>query len=50
MYLDAVLIDELLVAGLAPRVGKAHLRTLTVMGFPPVTYPGAQNQTGADTL
>jgi type IV secretion system protein TrbE len=34
MYLDAVLIDELLVAGLARRVGKAHLRTLTVMGFP----------------
>ena len=40
MYLDAILVDEPLVAGLAPRLGKAHLRTLTVMGFPSVTYPG----------
>jgi type IV secretion system protein VirB4 len=40
MYLDAILVDELLVGGLAPRLGKAHLRTLTVMGFPSVTYPG----------
>jgi type IV secretion/conjugal transfer VirB4 family ATPase len=40
MYLDAILVDESLVGGLAPRLGKAHLRTLTVMGFPSVTYPG----------
>jgi type IV secretion system protein TrbE len=40
MYLDAILVDEPVVAGLAPRLGKAHLRTLTVMGFPSVTYPG----------
>jgi type IV secretion system protein TrbE len=40
MYLDAILVDEPLVAGLSPRLGKAHLRTLTVMGFPSVTYPG----------
>jgi type IV secretion system protein VirB4 len=40
MYLDAILVDEPLVGGLAPRLGKAHLRTLTVMGFPSVTYPG----------
>jgi type IV secretion system protein VirB4 len=37
MYLDAILIDEPLVGGLAPRLGKALLRTLTVMGFPSVT-------------
>ncbi len=35
-----ILVDEPLVGGLAPRLGKAHLRTLTVMGFPSVTYPG----------
>src|SRR5215472_4527752 len=40
MYLDAILVDEPLVGGLAPRLGKAHLRTLSVMGFPSVTYPG----------
>src|SRR5262249_18658336 len=40
MYLDAILVDEPLVAGLAPRLGKAHLRTLTVMGFPSITCPG----------
>jgi type IV secretion system protein VirB4 len=40
MYLDAILVDEPLVGGLAPRLGNAHLRSLTVMGFPSVTYPG----------
>src|SRR5215831_10156151 len=40
MYLDAILVDEPLVGGLAPRLGNAHLRTLTVMGFPSVTHPG----------
>jgi type IV secretion system protein TrbE len=40
MYLDAILPDEPLVGGLAPRLGKMHLRTLTVMGFPSATYPG----------
>ena len=40
MYLDAVLIDEPLTGGLAPRLGSAHVRTLTVMGFPSATYPG----------
>src|ERR1700730_7073822 len=40
MYLDAVLPDEPLVGGLEPRLGSAHLRTLTVMGFPSATYPG----------
>jgi type IV secretion system protein TrbE len=40
MYLDAILIDEALTGGLEPRLGKAHLRTLTVMGFPSATHPG----------
>src|SRR5215470_8810135 len=40
MYLDAILVDEPLVGGLAPRLGNAHLRTLTVMGFPSATHPG----------
>jgi len=40
MYLDAILVDEALVGGLEPRLGKAHLRTLTVMGFPSATHPG----------
>jgi type IV secretion/conjugal transfer VirB4 family ATPase len=40
MYLDAILSDEPLVGGLEPRLGKAHLRTLTVMGFPSATHPG----------
>jgi type IV secretion system protein VirB4 len=40
MYLDAILVDEALIGGLEPRLGNAHLRTLTVMGFPSATYPG----------
>jgi type IV secretion/conjugal transfer VirB4 family ATPase len=40
MHLDAVLIDEEFTGGLEPRLGTAHLRTLTVMGFPSQTWPG----------
>src|SRR5713226_894931 len=40
MYLDAILVDEPLIGGLEPRLGRAHLRTLTVMGFPSATHPG----------
>ena len=40
MHLDAILADEPLTGGLEPRLGRAHLRTLTVMGFPSATYPG----------
>ena len=39
MHLDAILADEPLVGGLEPRLGRAHLRTLTIMGFPSTTYP-----------
>src|SRR5215831_5992981 len=40
MYLDAILVDEPLIGGLAPRLGNAHLRIITIMGFPSATYPG----------
>ena len=40
MHLDAILADEPLTGGLEPRLGRAHLRTLTVIGFPSATYPG----------
>ena len=40
MHLDAILVDEPLVGGLEPRLGRAHVRTLTVMGFPSQTWPG----------
>src|ERR1700731_2769538 len=40
MHLDAILVDEDLTAGLEPRLGRAHLRTLTIMGFPSQTWPG----------
>ncbi|MGF6227847.1 type IV secretion/conjugal transfer VirB4 family ATPase [Inquilinus ginsengisoli] len=40
MHLDALLADEPLVAGLEPRLGAAHLRSLTVIGFPGATFPG----------
>ena len=40
MHLDALLVDQPLVGGLEPRLGDAHLRTLTVIGFPTTTHPG----------
>ncbi|MBC7168505.1 conjugal transfer protein TrbE [Phenylobacterium sp.] len=40
MHLDAFLADKPLIGGLEPRLGEAHLRTLTVMGFPSQTWPG----------
>jgi type IV secretion system protein VirB4 len=40
MHLDALLADEPLAGGLEPRLGQAHLRTLTVVGFPTSTHPG----------
>jgi type IV secretion system protein VirB4 len=39
-YLDALLADEALIGGLEPRLGDHHLRTLTITGFPSVTFPG----------
>ena len=40
VYLDAVLVDTSLTGGLAPMLGDAHLRVLTVLGYPGSTTPG----------
>jgi type IV secretion system protein TrbE len=40
IHLDALLADEPLAGGLEPRLGSHHLRTLTIVGFPTVTFPG----------
>ena len=47
MHLDAVLADEALTGGLAPKLGSAHLRVLTIMGFPTATYPGVLDDLNA---
>jgi type IV secretion system protein TrbE len=39
-YLDAFLCDESFVGGLSPALGRKNLRTVTVLGFPTVTFPG----------
>lgn len=40
MYLDALLADQPLTGGLEPQLGDAHLRVLTIVGFPSATTPG----------
>jgi type IV secretion system protein VirB4 len=40
MYLDALLADRPLTGGLEPMLGRAHLRVLTIVGFPTATTPG----------
>src|SRR3546814_18386104 len=40
IYLDALLADQPLAGGLEPRLGNAHLRILTIVGFPTATTPG----------
>jgi type IV secretion system protein TrbE len=40
MYLDALLADQPLTGGLEPMLGQAHLRVLTIIGFPTATTPG----------
>ncbi len=40
MYLDAIVADTPLTGGLEPRLGDAHLRTLTILGFPNLSRPG----------
>ncbi|MGS8178552.1 conjugal transfer protein TrbE, partial [Pseudomonas aeruginosa] len=39
-HLDALLADAPLIGGLAPMLGDAHLRVVTVRGFPTSTWPG----------
>jgi type IV secretion system protein TrbE len=38
--LDALLVDEALTGGLAPVLGEAHVRAVSVRGFPTSTWPG----------
>ena len=40
MHLDALLADEPLACGLEPKLGRSHLRVLTIAGFPTATWPG----------
>ena len=40
VFLDAILADEPFTGGLEPRIGDAHLRVLTILGFPSSTVPG----------
>lgn len=40
MYLDALIADQALTGELEPRLGTAHLRVLTIVGFPTATTPG----------
>ncbi len=40
MYLDALVTDQPLTGGLEPMLGTAHLRVLTITGFPTATTPG----------
>jgi type IV secretion system protein VirB4 len=40
VYLDAILTDTPLTGGISPILGRHHLRTLTVLGFPNMTRPG----------
>lgn len=40
IYLDAILADTPFAGGLEPRLGEAHLRTITVLGFPNASRPG----------
>ncbi|MCF8882730.1 conjugal transfer protein TrbE [Erythrobacter sp. SN021] len=47
MHLDALLADEPLTGGLEPRLGSAHLRTLSVIGFPSATFPGLLDELNA---
>ncbi|MEO1662079.1 MAG: conjugal transfer protein TrbE [Pseudomonadota bacterium] len=40
VFLDAILADDPFKGGLEPIIGEAHLRTLTILGFPASTLPG----------
>jgi type IV secretion/conjugal transfer VirB4 family ATPase len=40
LYLDGLLCDTPFTGGLEPMLGEAHLRTLTILGFPNISRPG----------
>ncbi|WP_342251493.1 conjugal transfer protein TrbE [Sphingomonas sp. OTU376] len=50
VYLDALLADEALTGGLEPKLGHNHLRTLTITGFPTVTFPGLLDELNAQAF
>ncbi len=50
MHLDAYLADQPLIGGLAPRLGDAHLRTLSITGFPTSTWPGLLDELNAQAF
>ncbi len=50
MHLDAYLADQPLVGGLAPRLGDAYLRTLSITGFPTSTWPGLLDELNAQAF
>jgi type IV secretion system protein VirB4 len=47
VHLDALLADQPLTGGLEPRLGSAHLRVLTIVGFPTATTPGILDELNA---
>jgi type IV secretion system protein VirB4 len=40
MYLDAVLGAQDFCGGLSPRIGRRHIRSIAITGFPAESYPG----------
>jgi type IV secretion system protein VirB4 len=40
IYLDGLLVDTALSGGIEPMLGEAHLRALTIRGFPNLSRPG----------
>lgn len=40
IYIDSILADTPLIGGLEPRLGKIHLRTVSVVAFPDSSVPG----------
>jgi type IV secretion/conjugal transfer VirB4 family ATPase len=44
VYLDAILADQSLTAGLEPMLGDHYLRTVSIMGFPSTSIPAILDQ------
>ncbi|MGJ3500687.1 Type IV secretion system protein virB4 [Piscirickettsia salmonis] len=44
VYLDAILADTPLLAGLEPQLGQSHLRTVSILGFPSTSAPALLDQ------
>ena len=40
MYIDSLLADTPLIAGLEPRLGDYHMRVISILGFPGTSTPG----------